>query len=54
MDVDQVLSLLCAEGSDSTHSFSSECVDLLEPLEESEVSEDGDQPKSKVFLKSPG
>ena len=51
MDVNQVLSLLDAEDSDSVHSFSSECLDLLEPLEEKEESEDEDMPKSKVFPK---
>lgn len=49
MDVNQVISLLDAEDSDSVRSFSSECLDLLEPLEEQEESEDEDLPKSKVF-----
>ena len=48
MDVNQVISLLDAEDSDSVRSFSSECLDLLEPLEEQEESED-DLSKSKVF-----
>ena len=38
MDVNQVLSLLDADDNDSVHSFSSECLDLLEPLEEQEES----------------
>lgn len=49
MDVNQVIALLDAEDSNSVRSFSPECLDLLELLEEQEVSEDEDLPKSKVF-----
>ena len=49
MNVDQVISLLDAEDSDSVRSFSSEGLELLEPLEEQQESEDEDLPKSKVF-----
>ena len=49
MDVDQVVSLLCAEDSDSVRSFSSEHLDLLEPLEQQEESEGEELPESKVF-----
>ena len=49
MDVDQVISVLDAEDSNSVRSFSSECFDLLEPLEEQEEPEVEELPMSKVF-----
>ena len=49
MDVVQVIAMLDVEESDSVRSYSSECLDLLEPLEEQEESEDDQLPKSKVF-----
>ena len=52
MDASQVIALLHADDSDSVRSFSSECLDLLEPLEEQveqEKSEYEDLPESKVF-----
>ena len=50
MDVHQVISLLDDKDSDSARSFSSERLDLLEPLKELEESEDEDLPKLKVFV----
>ena len=52
MDVNQVISLLDQEDSDSVRSFSSECLDLQEPLEEQEESEDEDLPNERYLLVS--